>query len=94
MHGVLGVMGSDVGGGGGAKVVSVSSGSPATGHLQVGEVIVAVNSLPVRTFAELRSRLYVLSPGSAVTVSVQGAPGASGTKTVNLTLSSASSSPH
>jgi S1-C subfamily serine protease len=93
VHGVLGVVGSDVANGGGAKVVSVYSDSPAVGHLQVGEVIVAVNSLPVRTFAELRSRLYVLSPGSAVAVSVHGAPGASGNKVVNLTLSSSSSSP-
>jgi putative serine protease PepD len=94
VHGVLGVVGSDVANGGGAKVVSVYSDSPAVGHLQVGEVIVAVNSLPVRTFAELRSRLYVLSPGSAVAVSVHGAPGASGNKVVNVTLSSSSSSPH
>jgi S1-C subfamily serine protease len=88
--GWLGVAGSDVAGGAGAKVVSIYSGSPAAGHLQVGEVIVAVNALPVRTFAELRDRLYVLSPGSKAQLSVQGAPGTSGIKVVSVTLSSSS----
>jgi S1-C subfamily serine protease len=88
--GWLGVAGSDVAGGVGAKVVSIYSGSPAAGHLQVGEVIVAVNAMPVRTFAELRDRLYVLSPGSVAQLSVRGAPGTSGIKVVNVTLSSSS----
>lgn len=88
--GWLGVAGSDVAGGAGAKVVSIYSGSPAAGRLQTGEVIVAINAKPVRTFAELRSRLYVLSPGSNAQLSVQGAPGASGNKVVNVTLTTSS----
>ncbi|HWF15845.1 MAG TPA: trypsin-like peptidase domain-containing protein [Acidimicrobiales bacterium] len=87
--GWLGVAGSDVAGGG-AKVASIYAGSPAAGHLQVGEVIVAVNAQPVRTFAELRSRLYVLSPGATAKVSVQGAPGTAGIKVVSVTLSRSS----
>jgi S1-C subfamily serine protease len=88
--GWLGVAGSDVAGGAGAKVVSIYSGSPAAGRLQPGEVIVAIDAKPVRTFAELRSRLYVLTPGSTAQLSVQGAPGASGNKVVNVTLTSSS----
>ncbi len=87
--GWLGVAGSDVAGGG-AKVVSIYAGSPAAGRLDVGEVIVAVNAQPVRTFAELRSRLYVLSPGATAKLSVQGAPGTTGTKVVSVTLSRSS----
>ena len=84
--GILGVEGSDVPGGAGAKLMTVPSGTPAWGHLQAGEVITAVNSHPVRTFAELRSRLYVLQPGSLATLSVLGAPGTTGTKSVGVTL--------
>jgi S1-C subfamily serine protease len=87
VHGWLGVEGSDQPGGG-AKVVQVQANSPAAhGGLQAGQVIVAVNSMPVRTMAELRSRLYVLAPGASVALAVQGA---SGTKVVNLTLAASS----
>jgi putative serine protease PepD len=88
--GVLGVQGSDVPGGAGAKLMTVPSGTPAWGHLQAGEVITAVNELPVRTFAELRARLYVLEPGTPVTLSVQGAPGTTGSKAVGVTLGKSS----
>jgi S1-C subfamily serine protease len=88
--GWLGVKGSDVADGAGAKVDSIYSDSPAAGHLQVGEVIVAVDAQPVRTFAELRSRLYVMAPGSTARLSVQGVPGTSGIKVLSVTLSSAS----
>ncbi len=88
VHGWLGVEGTDASGGPGAKVVQVQANSPAAhGGLQAGQVIVAVNSMPVRTMAELRSRLYVLQPGASVAVSIQGA---TGTKTVNLTLGGSS----
>jgi S1-C subfamily serine protease len=88
VHGWLGVDGSDLPGGAGAKVVQVQANSPAAhGGLQAGQVIVAVNSMPVRTMAELRSRLYVLAPGASVALAVQGA---SGTKTVGLTLARSS----
>jgi S1-C subfamily serine protease len=54
----------------GAEVASVDAEGPAAGHLHAGEVIVGVNAQPVRTMAELRARLYVLSPGTQVTLSV------------------------
>ena len=88
--GVLGVQGNDVPGGAGAKLMTVPTGTPAWGHLQAGEVITAVNALPVRTFAELRARLYVLGPGTPVTLTVAGAPGTSGTKSVGVTLGGSS----
>ena len=50
-------------------------------------MIVAVDALPVRTMAELRARLYVLPPGTAVAVSVQEP---SGTKVVGVTLGGSS----
>ena len=88
VHGWLGVDGSDLPGGAGAKVVQVQANSPAAhGGLQAGQVIVGVNSMPVRTMAELRSRLYVLAPGASVALGVQGA---SGSKVVDLTLARSS----
>ena len=86
--GWLGVKGSDAGGGAGAKVDGTYANSPAATLLQAGEVIVAVNTQPVRTFAELRSRLYVEPPGSSVHLSVEGVPGVTGTKAVVVTLTS------
>ncbi len=87
VHGWLGVSGSDAPNGSGAKVETVSANGPAQGKLTVGQVIVGVNAMPVRTMAELRARLYVLAPGAAVAVSVQQA---SGTKVVDLTLGGSS----
>jgi S1-C subfamily serine protease len=88
--GVLGVQGSDVAGGTGAKLMDVPSGTPAWGHLQPGEVITAVDTQPVRSFAELRARLYVLQPGTPVTLSVEGASGTPGQKSVGVTLGKSS----
>lgn len=88
--GVLGVQGGDVPGGAGARLMAVPSGTPAWGHLQAGEVITAVNTLPVRTFAELRARLYVLAPGTPVTLTVADVPGTSGPKAVGVTLGKSS----
>ena len=86
VHGWIGVNGTDANGAG-AKVVSVEVNGPAAGRQQSGEVIVAVNSQPVRTMAELRARLYVLPPGAPVIVSIQGP---SGTHPVSVTLSASS----
>jgi S1-C subfamily serine protease len=90
--GWLGVKGSDAAGQAGAqagaKVDGTYADSPAATHLQAGEVIVAIDAQPVRTFAELRSRLYVEPPGSTVHLSVLGVPGASGAKAVVVTLTS------
>ncbi|MGD0749401.1 MAG: S1C family serine protease [Acidimicrobiales bacterium] len=87
VHGWLGVSGTDAPNGGGATVESVQAKGPAAGRLQSGQVIVAVNALPVHTMAELRSRLYVLAPGAAIALSVQQG---SGTKVVDVTLSASS----
>jgi S1-C subfamily serine protease len=87
VHGWLGVQGTDGPDGDGAKVAEVQSGGPASGVLQVGQLIVAVDSTPVRTMAELRARLYVLPPGTAVTLSVQQP---AGTKVVDITLGTSS----
>ena len=73
VHGWLGVQGTDAPDGAGATVAQVQSGGPASGRLQVGQLITAVNATPVRTMAELRARLYVLPPGTAVTLSVAAA---------------------
>jgi S1-C subfamily serine protease len=87
VHGWLGVQGTDAPDGGGAKVAEVQSGGPASGVLQVGQLIVAVDSTPVRTMAELRARLYVLPPGTPITLSVQQP---AGTKVVDITLGTSS----
>ena len=87
VHGWLGVQGTDAPDGGGAKVAAVQSGGPASGRLQVGQLIVAVNSTPVRSMAELRALLYVLPPGSAITLSVQQP---AGPKVVDVTLGTSS----
>ena len=88
VHGWLGVQGTDAPDDGGATVAQVQSGGPAAGHLQVGQLITAVNSTPVRSMAEVRALLYVLPPGAAVTVSVRQPP--AGTKVVDITLGTSS----
>jgi S1-C subfamily serine protease len=87
VHGWLGVSGTDAPNASGARVESVQADGPAAGRLEAGQVIVAVDALPVRTMAELRARLYVLAPGASIALSVQQA---SGTKVVDVTLSSSS----
>jgi S1-C subfamily serine protease len=87
VHGWLGVQGTDAPGGAGAKVAQVQSGGPASGRLQVGQLITAVNATPVRTMAEVRALLYVLPPGTPVTLSV-ALPG--GNKDVDVTLGTSS----
>jgi S1-C subfamily serine protease len=87
VHGWLGVSGTDAPNASGAKVESVQANGPAVGRLEAGQVIVAVDALPVRTMAELRARLYVLAPGASIALSVQQA---SGTKVVDVTLSGSS----
>jgi S1-C subfamily serine protease len=87
VHGWLGVQGTDAPDDGGATVAKVQSGGPAAGHLQAGQLIVAMNSTPVRSMAELRALLYVLPPGTAITLSVQQP---AGPKVVDLTLGTSS----
>ena len=85
VHGWLGVQGADAPDGAGATVAQVTSGGPAAGRLQVGQLITAVNATPVRSMAELRAVLYVLPPGAAVSLSVQQPAG-----TVDVTLGTSS----
>jgi S1-C subfamily serine protease len=82
-QGWLGIQGSD-GGQGGAAVAKVAPGGPAAGHLASGDVIAAVDSVPIRTMADLRGRLYVLPPSTRVSLGVT-----QGTKSgvVDVTLS-------
>jgi S1-C subfamily serine protease len=87
VHGWLGVQGTDAPDGGGATVAQVESGGPASGRLQVGQLITAVNATPVRTMAEVRALLYVLPPGTAVTLSVRQP---AGTKVVDVILGTSS----
>jgi S1-C subfamily serine protease len=54
----------------GADVLTVPTDSPAAGALQPGEVIVGMDSVPVRSWADLEARLYVLAPQTPVTLSV------------------------
>jgi S1-C subfamily serine protease len=68
--GWLGVIGTNASAAPGATVMAVKPGSPAAGQLVPGEVIVGVNSAPVRSMAELVARLYVLAPNTPVVLSV------------------------
>jgi S1-C subfamily serine protease len=81
-HGWLGVQGTTPGSGG-AQVAQLMAGSPATGLLQPGDVVVAMGTTPIRSMADLRGRLYVLAPSSKIKLSVlQGAT----TRVVDVTL--------
>ena len=52
----------------------VDPASPASGRLAPGEVVVEVNGTPVQTMAELRARLYVLTPGTSVALRCRASP--------------------
>ena len=70
-HGWLGVRGTTAPGAGGAEVAQLMTGSPATGLLQPGDVVVAMGTVPIRSMADLRGRLYVTAPNSKIELSVQ-----------------------
>jgi PDZ domain-containing protein len=55
----------------GVLVASVSSDVPAAGLLQPGDVIVAVDGVPVRTPSELRARIGLREPGDGLTLAVR-----------------------
>jgi S1-C subfamily serine protease len=84
-HGWLGVAGTTVTGSVGATVMAVETDSPAAGVLSPGDVIVGLDSVPVRTMAELVGRLYVMAPNTAVTLSVLDG---TVTRVVDVTLGS------
>jgi putative serine protease PepD len=69
-HGWLGVRGVAAPGSEGAEVAQLMAGSPATGLLQPGDVVVALGSVPIRSMADLRGRLYVMAPKSKIELSV------------------------
>lgn len=50
----------------GALATKVDPNGPAARAVQPGDVVVAIDGYPVRSMAELRSRLYVMPPGSNV----------------------------
>jgi S1-C subfamily serine protease len=83
-HGWLGVQGTTASTSGGAKVAALMNGSPAHGLLAPGDVVMAVNSMPIRSMADLRARLYVLPPHSTVGLAVDNG---STTQVVDVTLS-------
>lgn len=67
-RGWLGVTDATPQAGAGALVVSVDPQGAAASVLQPGDVIVRVDGIPVMSSAELRALIYVLPPGSKVTV--------------------------
>jgi S1-C subfamily serine protease len=89
VHGWLGVKGDTASGSNGAKVASLMPGSPAAGLLQTGDVVVAMGSMPIRSMADLRARLYVMAPNTKVGLSVADGSSAEGSSThvVDVTLS-------
>ena len=75
-HGTAGLEVTDVvtpfGTGGGAQIAVVASdGAGAEAGLRAGDVVVAVDGQPVRSVAELATRLYGDPPGSALRFAVQ-----------------------
>jgi putative serine protease PepD len=69
-HGWLGVRGTTAPGAGGAEVAQLMTGSPATGVLAPGDVVVGLGAVPIRSMADLRGRLYVLASNSKIELSV------------------------
>ena len=70
VHGWLGVEGATAAGTSGVRVAALMAGSPATGLLHPGDVVMALGSVPLRSMADLRARLYVMAPKSTVGLSV------------------------
>jgi S1-C subfamily serine protease len=83
VHGWLGVEGATASGSSGVRVAALMAGSPAAGLLHPGDVVMALGSVPLRSMADLRARLYVMAPRSKVGLSVLN--GAS-THVVDVTL--------
>ena len=52
------------------SVAAVPEGSKATGHLQEGDIIVAIDGTDIATYADLSDELHAKSPGDPVTVTV------------------------
>lgn len=70
LRGWLGVLCQDAGGAG-TEVTSVLPGSPAAAAgLQPGDVVEAVNSVPVSSLADLQARVYSSPPGTRLVITV------------------------
>jgi S1-C subfamily serine protease len=67
-HGWLGLRDDTAQGTSGAQVLAVDPHGASARMLRPGDVIVAVDGSPVTSAAELRSIIYVLAPGTRVTV--------------------------
>ncbi len=67
-HGWLGVTDATPEGASGAQVVSVDPHGAAAHTLRAGDVIVRLDGWRVHSSAELRSMLYVMAPGTKVSV--------------------------
>lgn len=70
-HGWLGVTDATATGGPGAQILTVVPHGAAAGVLRPGDVIVAVDGVPTTSSAQLRSMLYVMAPGTKVTIELQ-----------------------
>jgi S1-C subfamily serine protease len=84
VHGWLGVKGGTAVGSNGALVATLMTGSPAVGLIHPGDVVTAMGSVPIRSMADLRARLYVMAPETTVGLSVLDG---SSTRIVDVTLS-------
>ncbi len=67
-HGWLGITDATTGGGTGAEVLWVDPHGAAAHALRPGDVIVRVDGWRVHSAADLRSMLYVMAPGTHVSV--------------------------
>jgi serine protease Do len=70
----------------GALVLKVAPNGASAHVLRAGDVILGVDGAPVRSMAELRSRLYVLKPGTRVKLEISRG-GATATVAVDLSAS-------
>jgi S1-C subfamily serine protease len=71
-HGWVGVQANDAPSNAGAQVQDVFPGSPAAAAgIAPGDVVTAVNGHRVMSTAELQARLYTITPGQDVSVTVQ-----------------------
>ncbi len=94
-HGWLGVDAENTPSANGVYVESVFPGSAAQkAGLSVGDIITTVNGYPVDTVASLQARLYILPPGSTVTLSVIEAGNTHTTVTTQLSGCLTTSSAH
>lgn len=70
-HPFLGIRGVDAANNGGAQVVDVTSGGPASqAGLQKDDVVTAVNGDPVTTMSGLKVKLRTFDPGTEVTLEI------------------------